>query len=111
MVVLVVFNRCLSWLLAGIIATLYATGAGAVTAQEVPMILQLAERGSAGAQVLLAGMYLRGEGGVARDDRKAAEWLEKAAVRGNVYAEMKLGDLYANGQGVPKNLAVAADWR
>jgi TPR repeat protein len=111
MVVLVALNRCLSWLLAGIVTTLYATGVAAVTAQEGPMIMRLAERGSAGAQVLLAGMYLRGEGGVARDDRKAAEWLEKAAVQGNVYAEMKLGDLYAKGQGVPKNLEVAADWR
>jgi len=75
------------------------------------MIQRLAERGSDGAQVLLAGMYLRGEGGVARDDRQAAEWFEKAALQGNAYAQMKLGDLYETGQGVAKNAAIAADWR
>jgi TPR repeat protein len=75
------------------------------------MIKRLAERGSDGAQVLLAGMYLRGEGGVARDDRLAAEWFEKAALQGNPYAQMKLGDLYETGRGVEKNAAIAADWR
>jgi TPR repeat protein len=75
------------------------------------MIMRLAERGSAGAQVLLAGMYLRGEGGVDCDEKQAAKWLEKAALQGNVYAEMTLGDLYENGQGVPKNASIAADWR
>jgi len=104
-------KSCLSWLLAGVVTTLYTTAVTAVTPEEGPMIMRLAERGSAGAQVLLAGMYLRGEGGVARDERRAAEWLEKAALQGNVYAEMTLGDLYENGRGVPKNAAIAADWR
>lgn len=104
-------RRCLFWLLAGVVTTLYAMDVAAVSAQDGPIVMQLAEGGSAGAQVLLAGMYLRGEGGFTRDDRQAAEWLEKAALQGNAYAEMKLGDFYENGQGVPKNAAIAADWR
>jgi hypothetical protein len=94
-----------------VVTNLYAAGVAAATTEEGPLIMRLAERGSGGAQVLLAGMYLRGEGGVARDDGKAAEWLEKAALQGNAYAQMKLGDLYETGQGVPKNIAIAADWR
>lgn len=90
---------------------LCAAGAVAVTLEEGPLVMRLAERGSAGAQVLLAGMYLRGEGGVARDDQRAAEWFEKAAVQGNDYGAMKLGDLYEAGQGVPQNARLAADWR
>jgi hypothetical protein len=104
-------NRYLSCLLAVVVIGLSATGVTAATDQELPMIKRLAERGSDGAQVLLATMYLRGEGGVARDDRMAAEWFEKAAVQGNAYAQMKLGDLYETGQGVKKNAAIAADWR
>jgi hypothetical protein len=95
----------------GVAVVLYTAAGLAVTPEEGPLIMRLAERGSAGAQVLLGGMYLRGEGGVARDDRRAAEWLEKAALQGNAYAEMQLGDLYEKGQGVPKNVALAADWR
>jgi len=104
-------KKYLSWLLALAVTTLYVAGAVAATAEEGPMIVRLAERGSEGAQVLLAGMYLRGEGGVARDDRQAADWFEKAALQGNAYAQMKLGDLYETGQGVGKNATIAADWR
>ena len=105
------FNKNLSCLLAAVVISLYATGIAAATAEEGPFIIQLAERGNEGAQVLLAGMYLRGEGGVARNESEAAKWLEKAALQDNAYAQMKLGDLYENGLGVPKNLALAADWR
>jgi TPR repeat protein len=104
-------KSCLPFLLAVVLTGICATAITAETDQELPMIKRLAERGSDGAQVLLAGMYLRGQGGVARDDRLAAEWFEKAALQGNAYAQMKLGDLYESGQGVEKNAAIAADWR
>jgi TPR repeat protein len=104
-------NRNLSCLLAAVLISLYATGIAAATAEEGPIIMRLAERGNEGAQVLLAGMYLRGEGGVTRNESQAAKWLEKAAMQDNAYAQMKLGDLYEKGLGVPKNSAVAADWR
>lgn len=97
------------WL--GVAVLLYSAVAAAITPEEGSLIARLAERGSSGAQVLLAGMYLRGDGGVARDERQAAKWFDKAAVQGDAYAAMKLGDLYASGQGVPQNEAIAADWR
>lgn len=39
-----------------------------------------------------------------KDDKKAAASLEQAAVRGMVQAQEKLGDFYAAGTGVPKNV-------
>lgn len=73
-------------------------------------IATLAERGSASAQVLLAGLYLRGGDGVTRDDRLAAYWFEQAALAGNVYAQRMLAQLYATGRGVPQDSRLAADW-
>lgn len=103
-------GKSLIWLLA-LVAGMYASGCAAATVEERPIIERLAERGSDGAQVILAGMYLRGEGGLPQDARQAAAWLEKAAMQGNSYAEMELGDLYEQGQGVSKDAAAAADWR
>jgi len=70
-----------------------------------------AEHGSASAQVLVAIAYLRGDAGLARDSRLAAQWFEQAALKGNGYAEGRLADLYEAGDGVVQNLKVAADWR
>jgi TPR repeat protein len=83
----------------------------AVTPEEATMIATAAERGSDGAQVLLAVMYLNGDGGRPKDEKLAAHWFEQAATQGNAYAQQMLGDLYEQGRGVPKNLKVAADWR
>ncbi len=38
------------------------------------------------------------------------EQLEKAAAQGNAEAQFNLGNLYANGEGVPKNLTKATEW-
>lgn len=77
----------------------------------VAMIAQAAERGADTSQVQLAVAYLNGSGGLARDPARAAYWFEQAAIRGNAYAEARLGDLYAQGLGVPENQTVAFDWR
>ncbi len=61
-------NRNLAFLLAAVVIGLYSTGIAAATAEEGPIIMRLAERGNEGAQVLLAGMYHRGEGGVTRNE-------------------------------------------
>ena len=37
-------------------------------------------------------------------------WLEKAAEKDIVYAQMKLGQMYEEGDGVPKDLQHAAKW-
>jgi hypothetical protein len=42
--------------------------------------------------------------------RKAAEGYRKAAEAGDAKAQKHLGFMYANGQGVPKSNAEAANW-
>ena len=44
-----------------------------------------------------------------KDLGKAAELYQKAADQGNAKAQMNLGWLYENGQGVPKDLGKAAE--
>ena len=82
----------------------------ATTPQEASMIANEAERGSAGAQVLLAVIYMDGSAGYQKNDKLAAYWFEQAAEQGNAYAQQAIGDFYAQGRGVQKNLQVAADW-
>lgn len=42
--------------------------------------------------------------------QQAVEWYEKAANKGNMYAQTSLGILYYLGLGVPKNYTKAAEW-
>ena len=93
----------LSWLL--------VAPAAAITPAEARLVERVAADGNAGAQVLLAGMHLRGEGGYARDPAKAVQWYERAAIQGNAYAAFMLGELFDAGSGVERNLKLAADWR
>ena len=44
-------------------------------------------------------MYANGRG-VPKDDAKAVEWYQKAAVQGNAAAQSKLGFMYEAGRGV-----------
>jgi len=41
---------------------------------------------------------------------EAAEWYEKAADQGHVYAQVSLGRAYSEGEGVPENKKEAAKW-
>lgn len=84
--------------------------AAAMSPQQGAMVAKAAARGSAASQVLLGVMYLHGDGGYAQNPALAAQWLERAALQGNVYAQQKLGDLYAQGLGVERNPHLAADW-
>lgn len=47
---------------------------------------------------------------ITEDYTEAQEWLSKAAQRGNQCGEFFLGTMYHDGQGVSKNLPVAAEW-
>jgi TPR repeat protein len=85
--------------------------AGTPPTAETQLITNVAERGNTGAQVLLALDYLHGHGGVALDEQRAAFWFEKAAAGGNAYAQTMLGDMYAEGRGVPRNIGQARRWR
>ena len=87
-----------------------AAPAFAMSPEQGAMVAKAAARGSAASQVLLGIMYLHGDGGYPRNSALAAQWLERAALQGNVYAQQKLGDLYAQGLGVARNPRLAADW-
>lgn len=82
----------------------------AMTPQETTLVRNAAERGDDGAQLMLGLEYLHGDGGLQKDASKAAYWLERSGARGNPAAQRMLGDLYARGNGVPKNLKLSADW-
>jgi len=92
-------------------AAFMASTAHAMTQEEDTLVTNAAQRGSDGAQVLLAVMYLHGDPTHAKNESLAANWFEKAAEQGNAYAQKMLGDLYEQGRGVPKNLKLSADWR
>jgi len=88
----------------GLAVSCLPVSAGAPPAAETQLITNVAERGNTGALVLLALDYLHGHGGVVRDEQQAAFWFEKTAAGGNAYAQTMLGDLYAEGRGVPRNI-------
>ena len=80
------------------------TGAHAMTQEEAALIANSAQRGSAGAQVLFAGIYKDGTSGYLRDERLAAYWYEQAAEQGNAYAQQMLSDLYEHAKASKKIL-------
>jgi TPR repeat protein len=69
----------------------------------------LADSGDAFSQHALGTLYLRGEG-VPKDERQAANWLQKAAQQGLPPAETLLAILHEEGRGVPKNIREAVKW-
>jgi TPR repeat protein len=82
-----------------------------MTAGETTMLSNAAERGNDGAQLLLAIEYLHGGGGVKKDEKLAAYWLEHAGALGNSTAQLMLSDLYEQGLGAPRDLNLSAQWR
>ncbi len=54
-------------------------------------------------------MLFNGEG-VAKDEAGAAKILLTAAARGNPIAQNRVAHLYARGEALPKDLAMAAAW-
>ena len=47
-------------------------------------------------------MYDRGAG-VAEDDREAVKWYRRAAEQGDASAQLNLGFMYSNGEGVAQD--------
>jgi TPR repeat protein len=52
---------------------------------------------------------MRGDG-VTRNTSEAAEWFERAALQGQVNAQLSLGAAYINGEGVTKDPARGFAW-
>ncbi len=47
--------------------------------------------------------------GVPQDNKKALEWFQSAAERGNADAQVALGRIYGNGEDDPKNFRKARE--
>jgi len=75
----------------------------------VTILEQMAERGNADAQFELGIRYLGGEG-LEKDEKKAAEWLQKGAVQGHLPSMNALGTVYETGAGVAKDEKKAFEW-
>jgi TPR repeat protein len=77
-------------------------------ADAVKQATELANRGNAGAEALLARAYYEGQG-VARDDHAAFTWAQAAAAANDPDGLYYLGQCYANSRGVARNLTKASD--
>ena len=73
------------------------------------LLQPLAERGDAGAQVLVGNMYARGLG-VTYDRTEAVRWWRKAAGQGDASAQEELATAYFWGNGVQQDHSEAAKW-
>lgn len=82
-------------------------GAGAESAEQ---IRQAASQGDPQAQAKLASLYLLGRDGLEKDEKLAAEWMEKSAAQGVVDAQVVMGAFYDRGIGVAANRDQATEW-
>jgi TPR repeat protein len=69
----------------------------------------VAEKGYAGAQHILGGMYEKGDG-TPRNYKQSAYWYLRAASQGHVVAQYDVGRMYYGGIGFPQDKAVAYFW-
>ena len=76
---------------------------------DIPRIESGAEGGSIPREIELGAAYLAGRG-VARDEKQAAYWYEKAANSGDPAAQEEVGYFYQAGIGVERDPARAARW-
>jgi hypothetical protein len=82
-------------------------GVGCATAprllpEDIPSLKALAEEGDAEAQFQLANNYYIGEG-VEEDYAQSFKWASRSAAQDNPKAKYRLGSLYIQGRGVPKD--------
>jgi TPR repeat protein len=66
--------------------------------------------GNADAQGYLGYLFISGEGGVGKNPVEARRWFALAAAQGLADAQFNLALIYANGDGVPADLQLAAHW-
>ena len=78
-------------------------------AKAVELWRPLAENGDVTAQYRLGNMYAEGRG-VARDDKVALSWFQRAAEKGDAASQYNVGVSYASGTGTAQNDAEAAKW-
>lgn len=73
-------------------------------------ITQQAEQGHALAQAKLGAMYLLGQKDHENDEKKAAEWMLKAAKQGFLEAQVIMAAMYDRGLGVEMDVNKATEW-
>lgn len=109
------------------IGEMYANGHGVPQnyAEALRRYLKAADQGNIAAQFSIGEMYFGGKG-VQQNYAEAIQWYRKVAERGNVaaplgpqeairiiwspQAQRRLGEMYFNGQGVPRYHAEAVKW-
>ncbi|CAB4376263.1 unnamed protein product [Rhizophagus irregularis] len=74
---------------------------------DVSVIKQEALNGDIDAQFILGLMYLDGNGGVKQDAAEALKWLRKCAEKGDISAQLIIGNLLQEGTVVDKNVKEA----
>lgn len=84
-----------------------AAGAGPV---ELKMIRHEAREGDPGAELLYGLALLEGRYDLKPDARTAVSWLRRSAQGGNSYAQLILGNCYAEGKGVKADPRQAVHW-
>src|ERR1700691_2862621 len=93
-----------------------AQNPAAQTAAVDPALLAKATAGDVATEVAAGDAYAAGKGGareprqLTADYQQAAVWYGKAAVQGNIAAQIDLADLYRDGRGVARDTAQAAAW-
>src|SRR5579864_4768844 len=88
----------------------YEARAARLQAQDIPPLLEKAERGDLPSQVLLWLAYSGGHG-VPKDVHKGIPWLRKAAEQGSVESQFVLSTLYQSGRGgTPADPAQSFKW-
>ncbi len=101
------------------LASLYCDGSWADegnpedNAEAVKWSRKAAEQGRQDAQNNLGIMYYNGKKGVPQDYTEAMKWFRKAAEQKPMYAQyaqVKIGEMYYNGDGVPQDYAEAMKW-
>ena len=75
----------------------------------IARLMPLAEEGAPGAQHLVAGLYMRGQG-VTTDLPAAFDWYERSASQGFAPAQFRLGLMYAFGIGMDVDGPSARGW-
>jgi uncharacterized protein len=69
-----------------------------------------AEQGNSLAQAKLGALYLLGQNGHEQDDKKAAEWMLKAAKQGFLEAQVIMAAMYDRGLGLEMDVNKATEW-
>lgn len=104
--------KILNWMLLifslVLVNDVYANESNTSTSENT--IMQLAEQGNSLVQAKIGAMYLLGKEGKEQDDKKAAEWMLKAANQGFLEAQVIVAAMYDRGMGMEMDVHKATAW-